>query len=81
MGSVDKKYYGVAASTLGTMRIVGQMLSMGIATLVFSIFIGKVRMNPVHFPLFLAGMKVSFVIFFGLCVCGVFFSLARGRVH
>jgi EmrB/QacA subfamily drug resistance transporter len=81
MGSVEKKYYGVAASTLGTMRMVGQMLSMGIATLVFSIFIGRVRMTPVHFPLFLAGMRVSFVIFFVLCVCGVFFSLARGRMH
>jgi len=81
MGSVEKKYYGVAASTLGTMRIVGQMLSMGIATLVFSIFIGKVRITPANFPLFLASMKVSFVIFFLLCGCGVFFSLARGRMR
>ena len=81
MGSVEKKYYGVAASTLGTMRIVGQMLSMGIATLVFSVIIGKVRIVPANFPLFLASMRVSFVIFFVLCGCGVFFSLARGRVR
>lgn len=81
MGSVEKKYYGVAASTLGTMRIVGQMLSMGIATLVFSIFIGKVRITPANFPLFLVSVKVSFVIFFVLCSCGVFFSLARGRTR
>ena len=81
MGAVGKKHYGVAASTLGTMRIVGQMLSMGIATLVFSIFIGKARITPDNFLLFLASVKVSFVIFFVLCVCGVFFSLARGRMH
>ncbi len=81
MGSVEKKYYGVAASTLGTMRMVGQMLSMGIATLVFSIIIGKVRIVPENFPLLLASMRVSFVIFFVLCGCGVFFSLARGRMH
>jgi len=81
MGSVEKKYYGVAASTLGTMRMVGQMLSMGIATLVFSMFIGKVRITPAVYPLFLTGMKVSFVIFFALCCCGIFFSLARGRMH
>jgi EmrB/QacA subfamily drug resistance transporter len=81
MGSVEKKYYGVAASTLGTMRIVGQMLSMGIATLVFSIFIGKARITPANFPLFLASVKVSFVIFSALCGVGVFFSLARGRMH
>ncbi len=81
MGSVEKKYYGVAASTLGTMRIVGQMMSMGIATLVFSMFIGKVRIVPANYPLFLASMRVSFVIFIVLCYCGVFFSLARGRVR
>jgi len=81
MGSVEKKYYGVASATLGTMRMVGQMLSMAIATLVFSLFIGKVRITPASYPLFLAGMRVSFVIFFVLCCCGVFFSLARGRLR
>ncbi len=81
MGSVEKKCYGVAASTLGTMRIVGQLLSMGIATLVFSMFIGKARITPASYPLFLAGMKVCFVIFFVLCCAGVFFSLARGRMR
>jgi len=81
MGSVEKKYYGVASATLGTMRMVGQMLSMAIATLVFSLFIGKVRITPASYPLFLTGMRVSFVIFFVLCCCGVFFSLARGRLR
>ncbi|TFG77866.1 MAG: MFS transporter [Chrysiogenales bacterium] len=81
MSSVDKKYYGVASATLGTMRMVGQMLSMGIATLVFSLFIGKVRITPAIYPLFLNSMRVSFVVFFVLCCCGVFFSLARGRLR
>jgi EmrB/QacA subfamily drug resistance transporter len=81
MGSVEKKYYGVAASTLGTMRIVGQMLSMGIATLVFSVFIGKARITPANYPLFIGSMKISFVVFLILCCAGVFFSLARGRLR
>jgi EmrB/QacA subfamily drug resistance transporter len=81
MGSVEKKYYGVASATLATMRMVGQMLSMAIATLVFSLFIGKVRITPAIYPLFLNSLRVSFVIFFILCCCGVFFSLARGRLR
>lgn len=81
MGSVEKKYYGVASATLATMRMVGQMLSMAIATLVFSLFIGKVRITPASYPLFLSSMRVSFIIFFFLCCCGVFFSLARGRMR
>jgi len=81
MGSVEKKYYGVASATLGTMRMVGQMLSMAIATLVFSLFIGRVRITPAGYPLFLTSMRVSFLIFFVLCGCGVFLSLARGRMR
>ena len=81
MGAVERKQYGVASATLATMRMVGQMLSMGIATLIFSLFIGKVRIVPANYPLFLKSMRVSFVVFFVMCVCGVFFSLARGRVR
>jgi predicted MFS family arabinose efflux permease len=31
MSSVEKKFYGVASATLGTMRLTGQIFSMGIA--------------------------------------------------
>ncbi len=81
MGAVEKKYYGVGSATLATMRMVGQMLSMGIATLVFSLFIGQARITPAVYPLFLKSMRVSFIVFFALCCAGVFFSLARGRVR
>jgi EmrB/QacA subfamily drug resistance transporter len=81
MSSVEKKFYGVAAATLATMRMVGQMLSMAIATLVFSLFIGKARIDPASYPLFLKSMRVSFVVFFLLCGGGVFLSLARGRMR
>ena len=81
MGAVERQQYGVASATLATMRMVGGMLSMGIATLVFSLFIGKARIAPANYPLFLRSMQVSFAVFFVLCVCGIFFSLARGRVR
>jgi len=81
MGAVERRQYGVASATLATMRMVGGMLSMGIATLVFSLFIGKARIAPANYPLFMRSMQVSFGVFFVLCVCGVFFSLARGRVR
>ena len=40
MGSVETRFYGVASATLATMRMTGQMLSMGIAMLVFAVRIG-----------------------------------------
>jgi len=81
MSSVDKRYYGVASATLGTMRMVGQMFSMGIAMLIFSIYIGKVQIAPQHYVLFLKSVKTSFMVLAILCFGGIFASLARGKVR
>jgi MFS family permease len=79
MGSVDRKFYGIASGTLGTMRITGQMFSLGIATLLFSIYIGQVEIVPEYYPLFLESTKMAFIIFAALCFGGIFASLARGK--
>lgn len=79
MGSVDRRFYGVASATLGTMRLVGQMLSMGVAMLVLSLWVGHAAITPPVYPRFLHAQQISFAIFAALCVGGVFASLARGR--
>jgi EmrB/QacA subfamily drug resistance transporter len=81
MSSVEKRFYGVASGTLGTMRLVGMMFSMGIAMLIFAIFMGKAQITPSYYPLFLKGMRVAFVIFSLLSFGGIWASLARGTVH
>jgi len=77
MSSVEKKYYGIASGTVGTMRIVGQMSSMAVAMLIFSIFIGKEEINPSNYPEFLSSIKTIFLIFAFLCFLGIFISIAR----
>ncbi|MGQ9632218.1 MAG: MFS transporter [bacterium] len=81
MGSVEKRFYGIASGTLGTMRLTGQMLSMGIVMLIFSIYIGRVQITPEYYPLFLKSAKAAFTTFAALCFGGVFASLARGKVR
>ncbi len=81
MSSIEKRFYGVGSSTLGTMRLIGQMLSMGIAMVVFALSIGGVRITPEYYPQFLTSMKTAFVILSALCFCGIFASLARGKVR
>ncbi len=81
MSSVEKKYYGVVSATLGTMRLVGGMFSMGIAMLIFAVIIGKAKITPEYYPSFLTSMKVAFTIFAVFCFGGVFASLARGKVR
>ncbi|MCD6564499.1 MAG: MFS transporter [Bacteroidales bacterium] len=81
MSSVERKYYGIASGSVGTMRMVGQMFSMGIALMLFSLFLGKAEINPEHFDDFMQVMKVLFIIFTFLCTVGIFASLVRGKME
>ena len=79
MSSVEKRYYGIASATLSTMRLTGQMLSMGIAMLVISVFVGKVQIKPEYHAQLMVAIKTSLLIFVILCIVGIFASLARGK--
>jgi hypothetical protein len=81
MSSVENKFYGIASATLGTMRLVGQMLSMGITMLVFAIIIGNHTISETNSPLLLQSAKIIFIILTIICTSGILASLARGRVH
>ncbi len=78
MSSVEKQFYGVAAATLATMRLTGQLLSMGIVMLIFAVNMGKVQLTPAYYPQFLLSTKTALIIFAVLCFLGIFASLARG---
>ena len=77
MSSVEKRHLGVASGVVGTMRMVGQMMSMGIAMMLISLYIGKQTINPSTYPGLISAMRTGFVIFSILSVLGVFASLAR----
>ncbi|NPA39391.1 MAG: MFS transporter [Thermodesulfobacteria bacterium] len=79
MSAVERKFYGVASAIRGTMRLVGQVFSMGIAMLIFSIHIGKVQINPQNYSKFLISIKTAFTVFTILCFIGIFASLAKGN--
>lgn len=81
MSSTEKKSYGVASGTLATMRLIGQMLSMGIVMIIFTLYMGRVKITPEHYQAFLTSAKTAFVIFAILCFFGVLSSLARGKVR
>ncbi len=81
MSSVDNRFYGVASGTLATMRLIGQMLSMAVATLIFSFMIGKVQINPSNYDAFLRSINLAFAIFSVTCTVGIYFSFARGSLR
>ena len=81
MSAVERRFYGIASGSVGTMRLLGMMISMGIASVIFSLMLGKVSITPEHFPAFIRSVRVAFWIFTALCTLGTFASLVRGRVR
>ena len=71
--------YGLASAMVSTMRLLGQMLSMGLALMVFAIFIGNVQITPDRYPALLASIRTIFSVCTVLCFLGVFVSLVKGK--
>lgn len=79
MSSVEPADYGLASGITGTMRILGQMMSMGVAILIFAVFLGSARVTPAIAPEFLKAAQAAFLIFAIFCSLGIFASMARGK--
>ncbi|MFZ5647101.1 MAG: MFS transporter [Bacillota bacterium] len=80
MGSVEKRFYGVASSTLGTMRLTGQAVSMAVVTLIIAFYVGNVKLSPEHSAMLVKSSRTAFIVFTALCFAGIFASLARGNI-
>ncbi|ROL57340.1 MFS transporter [Bacteroidetes/Chlorobi group bacterium Naka2016] len=81
MSSVDKKFYGVASASVGTMRLVGQTLSIGIVTMLFAIHLGGTKFTPDLFPKFMSLTHSIWLGFSIVCAFGIFASIARGNIR
>lgn len=79
MSSVEKSSYGVAAGAIGTVRMIGQIMSMAIAMLVFSVYIGRVQITPARFESFILSARIIFALFAALSFFGAIASLAGRR--
>ncbi len=81
MSSVDKCDFGVASGMVSTMRLIGQLMSLGMVMLIFSVVMGHVEIGPGQIDMLMISIKLAFGVFAGLCVLGTIFSLARGNLE
>jgi len=79
MGSVTRKYFGVASATVSTMRLLGQTFGMGMILIIFAVYIGAVQFNPQDYPELLTSIQIIFLISVILSVIAIFASLARSK--
>lgn len=80
MGAVEKRFYGVASSSLATMRLIGQAVSMAVVTLLMAVYVGGANLGPDNAHLLIRSTRLSFIVFAVICIGGVFASLARGNI-
>lgn len=81
MSSVDRHDYGVASGMVSTMRLIGQVLSLGIVMLIYSTILGRIELTPGPNLGLMASIQVAFIVFSGLCVLGLFASMMRGDLR
>ena len=77
MSSVDRSQYGQASGSAASMRIIGQIISMTIVTLLFAGMFGGNGINEVTNSIFLKAMKWGFLTFAGISLVGIYFSVKR----
>ena len=73
LGSVQRREYGSANSIIGTMRQMGMVLSMGLATCFISIYLGATTDMAGNLEAFLTAMHLSFF-------CGMIFCLVAAAL-
>ncbi|MBN2695533.1 MFS transporter [bacterium] len=78
MSSVPKTQLGIASGTSSTMRVFGQIVSMTVATLFFTIFFGDNSLDQISNESFLKVIKWGFLTFALIGTAGIYFSFARG---
>ncbi len=81
MGAVQPRQYGIAGSSVATMRVIGQMSSMGIVAMAFALTLGPVQITPDTYPELSSALHLSFVVAAALCLPGIYLSLVRGRLR
>ncbi|MGW8193284.1 MAG: MFS transporter [Desulforhopalus sp.] len=81
MGAVEKQHYGLASGAVATMRLLGQMFSMAMATVVLGLIVGRQAIGPDNYDLFLQSIHTVFALSAAFCLCGVYFSWFRGSLR
>ena len=81
MSSIARRYYGIASGAVATMRLLGQMASMAVATVLFAVTIGPAEIKPPIYPALVRSMQICLAVFTLLCLIGAVFSAYRGRLH
>lgn len=79
MGAVEPKRYGMASGLIGTMRVVGMVISITAVTVIFSLVTGGATVNEHTLPELPFSMRVGMIIFAIFAFLGFFSAFVSGK--
>ncbi len=80
MSYVQPYEYNQASAMIATMRQIGMMLSMGVATCLISIHLGSTAaLEPSNYPQFMEVMKTAWIMCISFSLVGAVISWFRGK--
>ena len=77
MGSVASRDSGFASATTGTVRLIGQAMSMAMTSLIIHVYMGNHELSKETAHLFLPALQTAFLLFAGICMVGVYTSASK----
>jgi hypothetical protein len=80
MGSVARSKYGFASAMMGTMRMIGQSISMALVTFIFSSSMGMAKFSDATDVQILRCIHIALAVFAGLCFVAMLFSAFRSKM-
>ncbi|MBL4572554.1 MAG: MFS transporter [Gammaproteobacteria bacterium] len=81
MSSVSRKHLGSAAAAVSTTRILGQLSSMVLVTLVMALNFGAAQIEPSSYSELEKTISFSFYLAAAICLPGLLLSAIRGTIH
>lgn len=81
MGSVAPRHLGSASGAVATTRLLGQLASMMLVSLMLALLMGNAPLTVANYPQLEHAIRLSFALAAALCVPGILLSMARGQLH
>ncbi|MEM7466384.1 MAG: MFS transporter [Pseudomonadota bacterium] len=80
MGSILEKEFSTGAAAHASVRLIGQLSSIAVVSMIFGITIGQAQITPETYPELSRALRYCFMLAAFACLPAYYFSINRGKI-
>lgn len=80
MGSINEQDYATGAGAHASVRLIGQLSSMVVVSIIFTIVIGPTQISPETYPELATALRYCFSVAALACLPAYYYSINRGQI-